>query len=90
VATGRRAGTKVAATGRILLATGKAFLTAGMAFLVSQLLECTSALEKEVESRVVVDISKGFILYGNIIILYCFQFSFHKQFLNSRLLLLNW
>jgi hypothetical protein len=36
-ATGRRAGTNVAATGRILFATGRAFITAGKAFLVNQL-----------------------------------------------------
>jgi hypothetical protein len=36
-ATGRRAGTNVAATGRTLFATGRAFITAGKAFLVNQL-----------------------------------------------------
>jgi len=35
-ATGRRAGTNVAATGRILFATGRAFITVGKAFLVNQ------------------------------------------------------
>jgi hypothetical protein len=35
-ATGRSAGTNVAATGRILFAIGRAFFRAGKAFLVSQ------------------------------------------------------
>jgi hypothetical protein len=46
-ATGRRAGTNVAATGRILFATGRAFLTAGRAFLVNQLFWSGAAEEKD-------------------------------------------
>lgn len=45
-ATGRRAGTNVAATGRTLLTTGRAFLIAGMAFLVNQLFWSGAAEEK--------------------------------------------
>jgi hypothetical protein len=62
VATGRSAGTNVAATGRTRLAIGRALFTAGRAFLVNQLLECASE-----EKEGVVFISKRVILYYHII-----------------------
>jgi hypothetical protein len=62
VATGRRAGIKVAATGRTLLATGRAFLIAGMAFLVNQLLDWASEEKERVAGA---DISKsGYTIPG--------------------------
>jgi len=63
VATGLRAGIKVAATGRTRLAIGRAFFTAGRAFLVNQLFWSGAAEEKEG----VVFISKRVILYYHII-----------------------